>query len=87
MECMKNGKTKFLFTKIPHFKEIILSSFLCEECGFKNSEVQFGGSLADFGIKCNLKVIDMFNMDRQIVKSEYATITIPELGLEIPACT
>jgi len=28
-----------MYTAIPMFKEIILSSFYCDECGFKNSEV------------------------------------------------
>jgi len=51
MNCEKMGMTKFLFTKIPFFKgknkimlsfiiiEIILSSFECPECGWKNTEV------------------------------------------------
>ena len=43
MDCRKNGKTKFMYTKIPFFREIILSSFVCEHCGNRNNEVQFGG--------------------------------------------
>ena len=43
MNCQENGTTRFLFTKIPFFKEIIVSSFQCEECGFRNNEVSFGG--------------------------------------------
>jgi zinc finger protein len=39
VSCEKNGKTKFMFSRIPFFKEIILSAFDCEHCGFKNSEV------------------------------------------------
>jgi zinc finger protein len=89
-----------LFTKIPFFKgilslyktnvyyiEIILSSFACSECGHKNTEVQFGGKLADFGIKYELKVVSAIHMNRQVVKSEFATIRIPELDLEIPPQT
>lgn len=30
------------------FKELIVTSFYCEECGNKNSEVQFGGKLGDY---------------------------------------
>ena len=87
MNCEKNGITKFLFTKIPHFKEIILSSFYCDNCGFKNTEVQFGGKIENFGIKFNLNVLNSLQMNRQVVKSEYATIKIPELELEIPPIT
>ena len=39
MECEENGETRFMYTKIPMFKEIILSSFSCEHCGFRNNEV------------------------------------------------
>jgi len=39
MECKSMGKTRFMYTKIPMFKEIILSSFLCEDCGYKNTEI------------------------------------------------
>ena len=39
MDCRKSGKTKFMYTKIPFFKEIILSSFYCDHCGNRNTEV------------------------------------------------
>ena len=81
------GKTKFMYTKIPMFKEIILSSFYCENCGLKNTEVQFGGKLADFGVRYSLKITDTAAINRSIVKSEYATIRIPELDFEIPPQT
>lgn len=84
---MKQGKTRYLFTKIPFFKEIILSSFECPDCGFRNNEVQFGGKLGDFGVKYVLKVVNPLAMNRNVVKSEYATIRIPELDLEIPPQT
>lgn len=56
MECQENGETRFMYTKIPMFKEIILSSFSCEHCGFRNNEVQFGGKLGDYGCKFKLVV-------------------------------
>ena len=34
-----------------------------------------------------LNVVDQDGLNRVIVKSEFATITIPELGLEIPPQT
>ena len=46
--------------------------------------MQFGGKIADFGIKYELKVVNQLNMNRSVVKSENATIRIPELDLEIP---
>jgi zinc finger protein len=87
MNCQENGTTRFLFTKIPFFKEIIVSSFQCENCGFRNNEVSFGGQLADFGVRYELKVINSVQMNRNVVKSEHAIIKIPELDLEIPPQT
>jgi len=76
-----------MYTKIPMFKEIILSSFYCDHCGFKNTEVQFGGKLADTGVKYVFKVDSEASINRSIVKSEFATIRIPELDFEIPPQT
>lgn len=79
--------TKFMYTKIPMFKEIILSSFYCEHCGNKNTEVQFSGKLAPQGIRYEYICTDEAALNRSIVKSEYATIRIPELDFEIPPQT
>lgn len=76
-----------MYTKIPFFREIILSSFLCEHCGNRNNEVQFGGALSDLGVKYSLTVVDMKSLNRSVVKSEFATIVIPELEFEIPPQT
>ena len=87
MDCKEQGITRFLYTKIPMFKEIILSSFHCEHCGNKNTEVQFGGKLAGQGVRYTYTVTDEQALNRSIVKSEYATIRIPELDFEIPPQT
>jgi len=88
MDCKEaQGKTRFMYTKIPMFKEIILSSFYCEECGYKNTEVQFGGKLGTHGCHYQYTVTDAQALNRSIVKSEFATIRIPELDFEIPPQT
>ena len=89
MECRETGETRFMYTKIPMFKEIILSSFICknQECNNKNTEVQFGGKLGDTGVKYILNVVDEKGLNRSVVKSEFATIRIPEIELEIPPQT
>lgn len=35
--CQENGETRLLLTKIPFFKEIIVSSFYCDNCGYRNN--------------------------------------------------
>ena len=87
MECGQNGETRFMYTKIPMFKEIIISAFTCEHCGFKNSEVQFGGKLSDHGVKYVLNVSEPECLNRSVVKSEFASIKIPEIDFEIPPQT
>ncbi|KAL9645079.1 hypothetical protein ABK040_004570 [Willaertia magna] len=87
VNCEKNGITKFLFTKIPHFREIIISSFECPHCGYRNQEVQFGGAYQDMGIEITLNVEKKEDLDRQIVKSDFATLRIPEIDFEIPEQT
>lgn len=83
-KCEENGITRFMFTNIPHFKEVIVSSFECPHCGESNNSVSFGGIFGAKKVRYELDVKAPADMGRQVVKSEYATITIPELQLEIP---
>lgn len=47
--CSVTGETRMCVTDVPHFKEIIIMSFLCEECGFRSVEVKGGGAVPDHG--------------------------------------
>jgi len=85
LSCEKNGSTRILLTKIPHYKEIILMSFECPHCGLKNNEVQSGGMIQEQGVRYTVTISTERDLSRQIVKSDYATLTIPEIDLEIPA--
>ncbi|XP_024030150.1 zinc finger protein ZPR1 [Morus notabilis] len=86
MRCGENGITRFLLTLIPHFRKILLSAFECPHCGERNNEVQFAGEIQPKGCCYRLEVPsgDLKMLDRQVVKSESATIKIPELDFEIP---
>ncbi|MCJ1433447.1 nucleolar zinc-finger protein [Xylographa pallens] len=85
MNCGENGTTRLLLTKIPYFREIILMSFFCEHCYFKNTEVQSAGEIQEKGAKYVLKMDTMPDMERQLVKSDSAIFRVEELDLEIPA--
>ena len=78
------GITKLLLTKIPHYKEVILMSFNCDNCSYQNNEIQSGGMVQDLGIKYKVKIIHIQDLSRQIVKSDYASLIVPEIDLEIP---
>ncbi|XP_041005273.1 zinc finger protein ZPR1-like [Juglans microcarpa x Juglans regia] len=86
MRCGENGITRFLLTLIPHFRKILLSAFECPHCGERNNEVQFAGEILPRGCCYHLEVPsgDPKMLNRQVVKSESATIKIPELDFEIP---
>ena len=58
-------------------------SFSCEHCGYQNNEIQPGGKIADGGVRYTLVVDELPALSRQIVKSDYASIRIPELDFEI----
>ncbi|KAJ4868123.1 ZPR1 zinc-finger domain protein [Raphanus sativus] len=86
MRCGENGTSRFLLTLIPHFRKVLISAFECPHCGERNNEVQFAGEIQQRGCCYHLEVLagDEKIFDRQVVKSESATIKIPELDFEIP---
>uniref|UniRef100_A0A8C8ZLV0 Zinc finger protein ZPR1 n=1 Tax=Prolemur simus TaxID=1328070 RepID=A0A8C8ZLV0_PROSS len=85
MNCYNNGITRLLLTKIPFFREIIVSSFSCEHCGWSNTEIQSAGRIQDQGVRYTLTVRAQEDMNREVVKTDSATTRIPELDFEIPA--
>ncbi|XP_048824528.1 zinc finger protein ZPR1 [Lagopus muta] len=87
MNCYRNGVTRLLLTRIPFFKEIIVSSFTCESCSWSNTEIQSAGRIQEQGVRCALAVASRQDMNREIVKTDCATVRIPELDFEIPAFT
>lgn len=84
MNCHDNGTTRMLLTKIPYFREIIVMSFECPHCGFKNSEIQPAAQIAEKGSRYLLKIEQKEDFNRQVVKSETATCIFSELEMEIP---
>ncbi|KAF5895121.1 zinc finger protein ZPR1 [Clarias magur] len=87
MSCYQNGKTRLLLTKIPFFREIIISSFTCPHCHWTNTEIQSAGRIQEQGVCYTLHIKTKEDMNREVVKTDSATIRIPELDFEIPAFT
>lgn len=87
IQCYENGTTRLLLTKIPFFKDIVISSFECENkesCGFKNNEILNAGKIAENGIKLTFQMNDKRDLFRNCVRSEFCTVSVPELEFEIP---
>lgn len=87
MNCHQNGTTRLLLTRIPFFKEIIVSSFSCPHCRWSNTEIQSAGRIQDQGSCYTLRVQSKQDLDREVVKADCATTRIPELDFEIPPFT
>ncbi|XP_053126260.1 zinc finger protein ZPR1 [Hemicordylus capensis] len=85
MACYRNGVTRLLLTRIPFFREIIVSSFTCNSCAWSNSEIQSAGRIQDQGVCYTLAVRKKQDMNREVVKTDCATARVPELDFEIPA--
>ncbi|NWR36727.1 ZPR1 protein, partial [Tachuris rubrigastra] len=79
------GVTRLLLTRIPFFKEIIVSSFSCDSCSWSNTEIQSAGRIQEQGVRYALAVTSRQDMNREVVKTDCATARIPELDFEIPA--
>lgn len=53
---LPQGVTRLLLTRIPFFKEIIVSSFSCPSCSWSNTEIQAAGRIQEQGVCYTLAV-------------------------------
>ncbi|KAK2191627.1 hypothetical protein NP493_50g05108 [Ridgeia piscesae] len=73
-----------MLTKVPFFKEVIISSFECDECGYRDNSIQSGSRIQDKGAKYTVTIATSRDLNRQVVKSDTATFHIPSLEFEQP---
>jgi ZPR1 zinc finger protein len=86
--CSAKGEVMMCVTDVPHFKEIILMSFSCEDCGYKNVEVKGGGAVPPTGTVHELcytpgKAHSEADMTRDVIKGDTAAVELPELEVEL----
>uniref|UniRef100_A0A3Q1BMS8 Zinc finger ZPR1-type domain-containing protein n=1 Tax=Amphiprion ocellaris TaxID=80972 RepID=A0A3Q1BMS8_AMPOC len=72
MNCYQNGTTRLLLTKIPFFKEIIVSSFSCANCSWSNTEIQSAGRIQEQGVCYTLKNVYAPDPDPEMVIEKYS---------------
>jgi len=82
-ECNAACETRMCLTDIPFFKEVIIMVTQCDNCGYKNSEVKPGGGVPDKGCKYTLQVKHADDLLRDVLKTDTAGCTIPELELQL----
>ncbi|KAF8513410.1 zf-ZPR1-domain-containing protein [Hysterangium stoloniferum] len=66
---------------IPYFKDILIMSTNCDNCGYKDNEVKSGSAISEKGKKILLRVEDRDDLSRDILKSETCGLEIPEIDL------
>ncbi|CAG8660268.1 8360_t:CDS:2 [Racocetra fulgida] len=85
--CNAPSDTKMHIVNIPHFKDVVIMSTTCDSCGYKSNEVKAGGAIAPNGKKITLKMEDIEDLSRDILKSETCSLIIPEIELELRSGT
>jgi zinc finger protein len=78
------GVTRISFIHIPFFKEVLLESFSCDHCGFKNTSVKSAGEIQEKGSKYTFRIESENDFQRQIVRAESAVFRIEDIDLEAP---
>lgn len=65
---------------IPHFGEILEYSLICKSCGYKHNDVI---SLEQKDPLKYTLLINKDNLSSRVVKSQSATVSIPEIGVKV----
>ncbi len=78
--CGKDMRIVEIPYEIPYFGEAILFSMICENCGFKKSDVIIPS--VKEGVRYSIEIKEE-TLTARVVKSSSATVKIPELDIEI----
>ncbi|KAG6010875.1 hypothetical protein E4U21_002543 [Claviceps maximensis] len=81
--CMHACTTHMKMVDIPHFKQVVLMSTVCDDCGYRSNDVKTGGEIPEHGEKITLTVEDATDLARDILKSETCGLECPELQLQV----
>ncbi|XP_050061958.1 zinc finger protein ZPR1 [Aphis gossypii] len=82
--CGKNGTTRLLLTRIPYYKELVISSFDCPHCNYKNNQLDPAIEIKPQGVRMSLKIENKEDLDRYVITTDYTSIQVPDLDFEIP---
>ena len=81
--CMHPCTTHMKMVDIPHFRQVVLMSTVCDACGYRSNDVKTGGEIPALGEKITLQVKDSTDLSRDILKSETCGLECPELKLQV----
>ncbi|KAK2984081.1 hypothetical protein RJ640_028545 [Escallonia rubra] len=81
--CAARCETRMFATNIPYFQEVIVMASSCDGCGYRNSELKPGGCIPAKGKKVTVRVTNIGDLSRDVIKSDTAGVSIPETDLEL----
>lgn len=81
--CGGEAVQRMVKIEIPYFKEVIVMAMSCAFCPYRNSEVKVGGAMSARGRRLTLKVTCKEDLSRDVLKSETATLSIPEIDFQL----
>ncbi|PGH17100.1 hypothetical protein AJ80_04975 [Polytolypa hystricis UAMH7299] len=84
MNCHKDGVTKLLLLRVPFFRDVILESFECPHCYFKNNSVKSADMIQELAALYTLECQSMADFERQVIISESGIFRLETLGIEMP---
>ncbi|KAI8560502.1 hypothetical protein RHMOL_Rhmol04G0261300 [Rhododendron molle] len=85
--CAAKCETRMFVTNIPYFKEVIVMASTCDACGYRSSELKPGGRIPEKGKKIIVLVKNIKDLSRDVIKSDTASVKVPELDLELASGT
>ena len=85
--CGGEADQRMFPTTIPYFKEVIVMACSCDICGYRSSELKGGGRIPPKGRKIAVRVESRADLSRDVIKSDTASVAIPEVDLELTAGT
>lgn len=81
--CTRPCATNMKMVNIPYFKQVIVMSTVCDDCGYRSNEVKTGGAVPEKGSRITLDVKTPEDLARDVLKSESAALSCPELQLRV----
>ncbi|KAL8274954.1 hypothetical protein Esti_001154 [Eimeria stiedai] len=75
--CGTSTTNKVCQVDIPGFRECLIFAFSCPSCGAKNSEIKAAGAYGAAGRRWILRVTGSDDLNRDVLKSDMASVEIP----------
>ncbi|VDD81416.1 unnamed protein product [Mesocestoides corti] len=80
--CRHDCPTNMKIVDIPYFQEVIIMAITCDLCGYRSNEVKSFAGIREKGKRFRLLIADKSDLSRDILKSDTASVSIPELQID-----